>query len=123
MNARTANSLLKFRFDVTSLAYLEGYGNYTTLHLANGQKMLSCRNLKQFEEGLLSYPNFVRIHKSFVVNRAFVRGFQTEGNVQFVVLLCGRKLPVARLRKLNREQLEFHSEPVAENVCLAYPNT
>lgn len=123
MNLQTANSLFKFRFDVANLAYLEGYGNYTTLHLANGQKMLSCRNLKQFEEVLLSYPNFVRIHKSFVVNRAFVRGFQTEGNTQFVVLLCGRKLPVARLRKLNREQLEFHPEPVAENVCLAYPNT
>ena len=93
-------SVFPFRSPVVpaELVWLEGYGNYTTLHLANGQKMLSCRNLLQFEEWLCGSIDFVRIHKLFVVNRAFVRGFRKEDKTWFAELLCGRRLPVARGR-------------------------
>ena len=98
MNPQPPTFSFKFSFDLAELVWLEGYGNYTTLHLANGQKVLSCRNLKQFEAWLCQHADFVRIHKSFVVNRAFVLAFQRADRAWFVELLGGRQLPVARGR-------------------------
>ena len=98
MNPQPPTFPFKFSFELAELVWLEGYGNYTTLHLANGQKMLSCRNLLQFEEWLCGSADFVRIHKSFVVNRAFVRVFRKEDKTWFAELRCGRLLPVARGR-------------------------
>lgn len=56
---------------------LRGNGNFTDLHLANGQKKMACRFLKHFD-AILPLP-FLRVHKSHIVNLNFVRKFNKGG--------------------------------------------
>jgi two-component system, LytTR family, response regulator len=61
---RTEYKTLKIK--IADITYIEGSGNYVTLHLIKG-KVMVLQNLKKFEEQLLPYQ-FVRIHKSFIVS-------------------------------------------------------
>jgi two-component system LytT family response regulator len=56
---------------------LRGNGNFTDLHLANGQKKMACRFLKHFDE-ILPLP-FLRVHKSHIVNLNFVKSYNKGG--------------------------------------------
>jgi len=61
---RTDYKTLKVR--LADILYIEGSGNYVTLHTLKG-KILVLQNLKNFEEQLLPYQ-FIRTHKSFIVS-------------------------------------------------------
>jgi len=56
---------------------LRGNGNFTDLHLSNGQKKMACRFLKHFDE-ILPLP-FLRVHKSHIVNLNFVKSYNKGG--------------------------------------------
>jgi len=56
---------------------LRGNGNFTDLHLSNGQKKMACRFLKHFDE-ILPLP-FLRVHKSHIVNLNFVKRYNKGG--------------------------------------------
>jgi DNA-binding LytR/AlgR family response regulator len=61
---RDKGCLTKIKF--SAILYLKGDGNYTTL--VTHKKVYSLRNiLKEFEE-ILPYNQFLRIHKSYIVN-------------------------------------------------------
>jgi len=51
---------------ISDITYIEGSGNYVTLHTVKG-KILVLQNLKKFEEQLMPYQ-FIRVHKSFIVS-------------------------------------------------------
>lgn len=51
---------------------LEADGSYTVFHLAGNKKLVASRTLKDFSE-LLDQTRFLRVHKSHVVNRSFVK--------------------------------------------------
>lgn len=76
---------------------LEGEGNYTRFYLSNLQKHLSARTMKEYEEILLKH-NFLRIHKSHLVNRLFIKEYLNEGAV---ILNDNTELPVSRQRRLE----------------------
>jgi two-component system, LytTR family, response regulator len=52
---------------VGDIICLEGDAKYTTLYLRNGQKLVSSRNIGEFEE-LLDPSVFFRCHRSWIVN-------------------------------------------------------
>lgn len=54
------------RVMISDISFIEGSGNYVTLHTPKG-KIMVLQNLKKFEEQLSPYQ-FVRIHKSFIVS-------------------------------------------------------
>jgi two-component system, LytTR family, response regulator len=76
---------------------IETYGNYTFVHLAEGDRLLVSRNLKEFEE-MLPEPDFFRIHQSHIVNTFYVRKVIKEDG-DLVVMHDGVKIPVSRRRK------------------------
>ena len=78
-----------------SIIRLEGEGNYTRFYMADGQKLVSAKTLKEYEE-ILKTHRFLRIHKSHLVNRSFIRNYLKEG---FVILTDQTNLPVSRQRK------------------------
>lgn len=82
-------------FEPSAIIRLEGEGNYTRFFLTGGQKHLSSKTLKEYED-MLTPHDFLRIHKSHLVNKKFVSGYQNEGAV---ILKDGLVLPVSRLRK------------------------
>lgn len=54
------------RVMINDICYIEGSGNYVTLHTTKG-KIMVLQNLKKFEEQLSPYQ-FVRVHKSFIIS-------------------------------------------------------
>jgi DNA-binding LytR/AlgR family response regulator len=79
------------------LIYLTGEGNYTWLHYLDGNKHLTAQTLK-FLQTLL--PNYIRIHKSILVNPACIRMIRAfpDSLSGAVVLHDGTELPVSRRR-------------------------
>jgi len=51
---------------LNSILYLEALGDYIAFHTANG-KILSLERMKNMNE-LLPQQNFLRIHKSYIIN-------------------------------------------------------
>lgn len=78
---------------------LEGAGNYTNFFLKDGTRMLVSRTLKEYEE-LLDGQEFVRVHKSCIVNLCYVRRFyvKKEGELE---LNDGQQVKISRRRAQN----------------------
>ncbi|WP_435356650.1 LytR/AlgR family response regulator transcription factor [Emticicia sp. SJ17W-69] len=74
---------------------LEAQINYTNIYFADGSKEISPYTLKKFEQQLASNPSFIRIHRSFLVNKNFIREIKHLN----VVLISGAILPLARRRR------------------------
>jgi two-component system LytT family response regulator len=61
---------------------LEANGNYTDFYLTGGRKLTYCRILKDFEVLLQSHSNFMRVHKSFLINLNHVRSYSKQGEIK-----------------------------------------
>lgn len=73
-------------------------GNYSTLHLADNQKIVLTKKLKEVND-LLPDDDFFRIHNSYIINLNKVKEFfKTDG---YVVMNGNQKIPVARQRKTD----------------------
>ncbi|WP_080240743.1 LytR/AlgR family response regulator transcription factor [Spirosoma rigui] len=81
---------------VDDILCLEGEGNYTFLHTRDRKRYLVSKTLKEFEK-TLDGSIFLRIHKSYIVNLAYVqRGvFNKERQVR---LADGREVAISRRR-------------------------
>jgi two-component system LytT family response regulator len=82
-------------FSPSEIIRLEGEGNYTQFYLTQNRKYLSAKTMKEYEEILLQH-NFLRIHKSHLVNKTFIDTYRNEGSV---ILKDKTSLPVSRQRK------------------------
>lgn len=51
--------------------------NYTQFHLTNKEHLLSAKTLKEYDE-LLSEHNFLRVHKSHLVNRKYIKSILND---------------------------------------------
>lgn len=71
------------------ILYVEGLGNYVTYYIDGKKPLISYSSLKEVEE--LLPENFVRIHKSFIVNRDGILSYTAE-NVE----IPGRILPIGK---------------------------
>ena len=79
------------------ILYCEAEGNYTTLQLKNGNRILTSRLLKEYEE-MFEGGAFFRVHKSFLINLTVIERFE-KGDGGFVVLTGGYRIPVASRKK------------------------
>ena len=64
------------KFELSDIMYLEAYGNYVKLWQADCMVLVSS-SLKQLLDQLPS-QQFIQVHKSFVINRSFVTGIDSE---------------------------------------------
>lgn len=76
------------RVRFAELLFVEGYGNFVKCHLAAGRVLLTAETMKQMESQLPA-GQFLRVHKSYLVNMASVE--RLSGNV---LLVGARELPV-----------------------------
>jgi two-component system LytT family response regulator len=82
---------------IQNIIRLESESNYTIFHLANKQKLVASRTLKDFES-LLEPNGFVRIHRSSMVNLAHLQEyFRGEGGS--VLMSDGSEVEVSRREK------------------------
>lgn len=80
--------------ELNDILYLEGDGNYTDVFLTKGDKITATKILGDFEK-ILPETQFLRIHKSSIVNLNEVKEIKRDLGVM-VILKNGKELMVSR---------------------------
>jgi hypothetical protein len=83
---------------INDIVRIEAEGSYASLQLSNGEKILASRTLSTFENQLTGFPEFVKIHKSHLININFVARYH-KGDGGHVLLKNGAELTVSRAAK------------------------
>lgn len=60
---------------VNEIIRCQGNGNFTDFYLSDGSKKVICRTLKFYDEVLTEF-DFMRVHKSHLVNMQYVKGYK-----------------------------------------------
>jgi two-component system, LytTR family, response regulator len=92
---------------VEQVRYVEAQDDYVMIHHSTG-KALKQQTMKYYEENMPG-NDFVRIHRSYIVNVAEINRIEPYGKDNYVAILqSGEKLPVSRSGyKHLKEELKF----------------
>ena len=82
-------------FDTKNITFLEAKGNCTEINFADDSRYLDTRTLKVYES--LLDQQFIRIHKSFILNLSFLSEYISDQG-HFAVLKNQKRLPVSKSR-------------------------
>lgn len=80
---------------IQDIIYCKGEGPYTFFFLNNGEKELTSKPLK-FYEDLLSAPHFLRTHQSYLVNRKYITCIKQS---EYLILSNNEEIPISIRRK------------------------
>lgn len=83
-----------FFFKTEEIIRCEGFSNYTQIKLASKKTLMTSKTLKEYEE-VLEDHNFIRVHKSHLVNQKYIKGIQAE---RFLLLEDGSRVEVSKRR-------------------------
>ncbi|HYP50119.1 MAG TPA: LytTR family DNA-binding domain-containing protein [Pyrinomonadaceae bacterium] len=83
---------------VNSIKYILAADVYSEIYLATGERALLLKPLNDWERQL-PQKNFVRIHRSAIVNLAFVERVENQFNYSYQVFLSGESKPVSMSRR------------------------
>ena len=78
-----------FRLNINDILYIEGLREYVSYFTSDGQRIIALEALKNLEDGLLPKEQFLRVHKSYIVNINRVKII--EGNT---ILIADKKIPI-----------------------------
>jgi two-component system, LytTR family, response regulator len=84
------------QIEINTILRLEGFINYTYIH-TNFGKFIFARTLKSFETKLDS-SQFIRTHKSHIVNRDYIKKAIFTRNSAVVQLKSGVEIDISRRR-------------------------
>ncbi|GAB3314726.1 hypothetical protein GCM10027299_03240 [Larkinella ripae] len=79
---------------INQIVRIQGEGNYSRIHTQMGQEYLIAVTLLKVSQRL---PGFWRVHKSHLVNPAYVDQIRkTQKQGRFILLTTGEEIPIAR---------------------------
>ena len=81
---------------IDEIIHIEADSNYSIFHLDNREQITVSRVLKDYE-GILPEDQFVRIHKSSIVNLNYLKEYNSKNGLE-VLLKNGEKIAVSRRR-------------------------
>lgn len=81
--------------DIAQIVFCQSDSGYTTFHLSNGKKVVASKILKDYED-ILTEPEFIRPHQSYLVNSNYIDKYRRDG---FIQLKTGEDIPVSTRRK------------------------
>lgn len=86
--------------DINDISFFKADGAYTEIYLTSGEKIISSKGLKHFEDSCVDFTNFYRCHKSFIVNLNEINEYvKSDGGY---------------LKMNNKCEVQFSSEKAAE---------
>jgi two-component system LytT family response regulator len=85
-----------YSIEISSILRLEAEGSYTNVYLADGNKIMVSRQLKEFDE-LLSPNGYLRVHQSHLVNTEHL--FYFDKSESYLVLKDNSSVPVSSRKK------------------------
>ncbi len=93
---------------IQDIIYCEASSNYTNFHFSNRPLICASKPIHEYEE-LLADSNFVRIHKSFLVNLEHIKEY-IRGEGGSVILSNAHEIEVSRRKKdlLMTRMKEFY---------------
>jgi two-component system, LytTR family, response regulator len=71
--------------ELDQIVFFKADGSYTQITLLNSENITSSRNLKYFEQVISDNENFVRCHKSYMVNVHFITDYIKSNGGVFIV--------------------------------------
>lgn len=88
---------------IADIVFLQAESAYTRIVLHGAKDIVASKNIKEFEDTLMTDSNFARVHRSYLINLNYVQRYnKTEGGS--VELKTGQQLPVSK--KLKEELIE-----------------
>lgn len=76
---------------INEITYIESYGHYLHLHISGAEKRVVRASMNEYE-AILMKNDFMRIHKSYLINGSYLYSLSNKT----AVLTDGTKLPVGR---------------------------
>lgn len=94
------------RFVRTSeIVRCESSNNYSTFFLADGESMVVCKPIYEYEEILKDF-GFIRCHQSHLVNKKFIKSWKKDYG-DHLLLYNGTEIPISRSKKeMVRHELD-----------------
>lgn len=77
-----------------TIQFVKAEASYCTIQLVNGKTITVSKPLKYIELQVENCPCFIKIHKSFIINKDFVKSL--DKSTHEVVLKNEEKLPISR---------------------------
>ncbi len=79
---------------LSNVIMMEADSNYTTIHLVDGQRILTSKTIKYWLEKIGNNDDFIRPHRSFVVNKKYLVSYQS--NPRSIIISGNKSIPMAR---------------------------
>ncbi len=93
--------------DVSQIIRLESDDCYTTFHFSDGSSFMVSRTLKEFEE-LLNEEQFIRVHKSHMVNIQYINKYYKQSEASYLELKDNSQVPVSRRKREKLNEMLSH---------------
>ena len=84
--------------EIAQIEYIEAEGSYVNIQLSSGKKILISKNLKYFETLLENFQFFLRVHRSFLVNKSYIKSVKV-GEKSTILMQSLREIDLAKDRK------------------------
>lgn len=55
---------------LNEIVFIEAEGSYTKFNMADGTTLISAKNLKKYEVIVIKNPDFIKIHRSYIINQS-----------------------------------------------------
>lgn len=100
---RCKNGISRIRLD--KLEYCEIIGRALLFHMANGQVLESAGSLDKLSGDLAQYENFLRPHRSFLVNMDYIQSISYRG----LQMACLTEIPIphGKFSEIKERYLEY----------------
>ncbi len=83
---------------VADVLFVKAAGSYAEVHLCNAEAITVSKNLKYFEQALSSFRNFIRVHRSFLINLHQMQRFD-KAERGTIVMNDNTEIDLARERR------------------------
>jgi two-component system LytT family response regulator len=96
----------------SDILYLQSNSNYTLIHLQDGSVKISTKTLLFHINNSLN-DSFIRIHRTFCVNKSHIQNFNKKENVDSLFLKGGIQLAFSRRKRrdlLKKKSFDFSGE-------------
>ena len=82
--------------------------NYSAFILVNGEKVIVSRTLGKIELFFKPYPNFIRVHRSYLVNFDHVQSYHRDDGGYLIMLDSSR----IRVSRSSRDELLMNTKTI-----------
>ena len=85
--------------NLEEVMYFSARRSCTEFQMINGEKITSSKNLKVYSDYVQNNLNFVRIHRSHVINKLYIKALVQKGHNISLIMKNGTPLEVSFFRK------------------------